>query len=82
MSMKHRPCPQKFAEAHNFDPTEAKNALKRCYTQGSGWHMYPQQFDQLESRVLSICEETVRNLPFKRDISHLQEIDDDDEHIL
>ena len=82
MSMKHRPCPRKFAEAHNFDPDSSKNALKLCYSQGSGWHMYPKQFDILEKAVLDICIETIRNLPFKRDVSYLQDDNDEEEFIL
>jgi len=82
MSMKHRPCPQKFAEAHSFNHTEAKEALKLCYTQGSGWHMYPEQFDHLEKKIIGICDEVTRNLPFKRDVSHLQKDDEEDEYIL
>ena len=79
MSMKNRPSAHKFAEAHSYNITKAKSALKQCFTSGSGWYMYPQQFDVLVSEVTQICYE-VKNPKFTRDTSYLQDIDDDDSY--
>ena len=73
MSMKNRPCAHKFADAHSYNITGAKSALKQCFTYGSGWYMYPQQFDALVSEVTQICYE-VQNPRFTRDTSYLQQI--------
>jgi hypothetical protein len=79
MSMKYRPCPQKLAEAHNFNEAKAKVTLKQCYTQGSGWHMHTQQFYKLTEEVAQICYDTL-NPQFTRDTIHLHgEQEDDDE---
>jgi hypothetical protein len=78
MSMKNRPCAHKLAEAHSYNITNAKSALKQCLTFGSGWHMYPHQFDALVSEVTQICYE-VQNLKFTRDTSYLQDAGDDDD---
>jgi hypothetical protein len=77
MSMKYRPCPQKLAEAHDYNHDKAMAALKRCYTQGSGWHMHTQQFNTLTDEVIQICYDA-RNPPFKRDTTHLDEMDDEE----
>jgi len=79
MSMKNRPCPEKFAEAHNYDIIQAKLALKKCYTYGSGWHMYPQQFESLSNEVSQICY-NAHNPTFTRDVSHLQDTEESEEY--
>jgi hypothetical protein len=76
--MKNRPCAQKFAEAHDHNISKANSALKQCFTSGSGWHMYPQQFDALVSEVTRICYE-VQNPIFTRDTSYLQDVGDEDD---
>jgi len=78
MSMKNRPCAQKFAESYNYDLTKAKLALKQCFTFGSGWHMYPQQFDALVNEVTQICYD-FHNPQFTRDNSYLQSKEDDED---
>jgi hypothetical protein len=76
MSMKYRPCPEKFAEAHDYNTARAKVTLDHCYTQGSGWHMHTRQYNQLVDKVLQICYDT-NNPKFKRDITHLEDTDED-----
>jgi hypothetical protein len=76
--MKNRPCPQKLAEAHDYDDTRAQETLKRCFTQGSGWHMSCQQFNILKENVSQICHDAC-NPGFKRDITYLSTIEDDED---
>ena len=78
MSMKYRPCPQKLAEAHDFDDTKAKITLKQCYTRGSGWHMHTQQFNKLTEEVSQICYDTL-NPHFTRETIHLHDVPEDEE---
>ena len=75
MSMKYRPCPERFAEAHDYDKDKANITLKQCYMYGSGWHMHTTQFNELVDNVLQICYD-VKHPKFKRDITHLYNSDE------
>ena len=79
MSMKNRPCPEKFAETHEYDIIKAKLALKQCFSYGSGWHMYAQQFEALSDEVSQICYDA-HNPTFTRDVSHLQDTEESEEY--
>jgi len=68
MSRKYRPCPEKFALAHDFDTQRCTDSLKLCWKQGAGLNMSYEQYLNLKQQVLEICHDSYLTLHFKRDI--------------
>ena len=63
-----RLCPRKVAERAYHDMDEVAEILRVYHTDGEGRNMPTEWRDALRSEIRAICEDSIRNMPFKREV--------------